>query len=292
MIPVALGLHRAGASRGATLSFLIATPETGVDSVATSFALLGPFMTVVRPLSAIMSAIVTGLLGSLAGPVTHSPAEGKRQADRKDCDSAAYSTGAPASAVTDAPDACEATTCGCESAALGQDADAGVWRRSAAGLRYAVTDLLDEFSLWMALGLALAGLTMTVVSPTALGAYGSGWPALLLMLLAGVSPGAVLVFLLAGPATNLGTVGALRQAFGGRFVVVYLGGISACAIGFGWLTNALVQALHIDIGAQIQASAELLPAWVKLGCAVALAALALRPLRRRLPGLTPARTAA
>ncbi|APZ42417.1 SO_0444 family Cu/Zn efflux transporter [Acidihalobacter ferrooxydans] len=313
VIPVALGLHRAGASRGATLSFLIATPETGVDSVATSFALLGPFMTVVRPLSAIMSAIVTGLLGSLAGPATHSPAKGTRQADRKDCDSAAYSTGAPASAVADAPDVCGATACGCESAVPGQDADASVWRRSAAGLRYAVTDLLDEFSLWMALGLALAGLTMTVVSPTALGAYGSGWPALLLMLLvgvpfyvcatestpiatamllAGVSPGAALVFLLAGPATNLGTVGALRKVFGWRFVVVYLGGISACAIGFGWLTNALVQALHIDIGAQIQASAELLPIWVKLGCAVALAALALRPLRRRLPGLAPARTAA
>lgn len=184
------------------------------------------------------------------------------------------------------------------------------WVRTGSGIRYAVTDLLDDFSVWLFIGLALAGLTMTLVPPTALGAYGSGLPAMLLMLvvgvpfyvcatestpiatamlLAGVSPGAVLVFLLAGPATNLGTVGALRQEFGGRFVVIYIVGISACAIGFGLLTNYAVSALGINITAQLHASQELVPDWIKLISAFVLTILALRPLRRRVPGLRPVR---
>ncbi|MBN2606979.1 MAG: permease, partial [Thiotrichales bacterium] len=61
VIPVATQLHRSGASKGATAAFLVSTPETGVDSISLSYALLGPFMAVVRPVSAIVSAIITGL---------------------------------------------------------------------------------------------------------------------------------------------------------------------------------------------------------------------------------------
>lgn len=60
VIPAALGLRRSGASKSATTSFLVATPETGIDSVSVSYALLGPFMAIVRPIAAISSAIVAG----------------------------------------------------------------------------------------------------------------------------------------------------------------------------------------------------------------------------------------
>ena len=62
VLPAAVGLRREGASKGATVSFLIATPETGPDSVAVSYALLGPFMAVVRPIAAVLSAVFAGLL--------------------------------------------------------------------------------------------------------------------------------------------------------------------------------------------------------------------------------------
>lgn len=65
VLPAALALRRSGASKGATVSFLVATPETGVDSVAISYAMLGPLMAVVRPIAAILSAIFTGLLATL-----------------------------------------------------------------------------------------------------------------------------------------------------------------------------------------------------------------------------------
>ena len=62
VLPTAIQLHRAGASTGATTSFLVATPENGADSIALSYVLLGPVMTVLRPVAAIVSAVVTGLL--------------------------------------------------------------------------------------------------------------------------------------------------------------------------------------------------------------------------------------
>ena len=62
VIPAAIALRRAGASKAATTSFLVSTPETGVDSITISYVLLGPFMAIVRPIAAIMSAITAGLL--------------------------------------------------------------------------------------------------------------------------------------------------------------------------------------------------------------------------------------
>ncbi len=62
VLPVAMGLRRAGASKGATVSFLISTPETGVDSIALSYGLLGPVMAIARPIVAIVNAIAAGLL--------------------------------------------------------------------------------------------------------------------------------------------------------------------------------------------------------------------------------------
>jgi uncharacterized membrane protein YraQ (UPF0718 family) len=64
VIPVATELRRSGASAPATASFLVATPETGIDSVSVSYALLGPIFAIYRPFAAIMSAIITGLLVS------------------------------------------------------------------------------------------------------------------------------------------------------------------------------------------------------------------------------------
>ena len=62
VIPAAMGLRRSGASKGATTAFLISTPETGVDSVSVSYALLGPFMALIRPIAAVSSAIAAGIL--------------------------------------------------------------------------------------------------------------------------------------------------------------------------------------------------------------------------------------
>ena len=60
VIPAALGLREAGASKPATAAFLVSTPETGVDSITVTYALMGPFMAIVRPISALASAMTSG----------------------------------------------------------------------------------------------------------------------------------------------------------------------------------------------------------------------------------------
>ena len=75
VIPAALGLREAGASKPATAAFLVSTPETGVDSMTVTYALMGPFMAVVRPISALVSAMVSGLLVA-----TFDPEDSRKQA--------------------------------------------------------------------------------------------------------------------------------------------------------------------------------------------------------------------
>ncbi|HKJ88594.1 MAG TPA: SO_0444 family Cu/Zn efflux transporter [Gammaproteobacteria bacterium] len=299
VIPAALGLHRAGASRSSTVAFLIATPETGADSVGASYALLGPFFAVVRPVAAVASGILTGIWVGLA------PAAKGRRAEAP---AATGCCGGGCEADEEEPAegaACDMTgdsCCGPAEPAVGGPAAPAPpwWARARDGIHYAVTDILDDISLWLAVGLLVAGIAITFVPPSSLAAYGGGLPAMAAllalsiplyvcatestpiataMLLTGVSPGAVLVFLLAGPATNLGTVGALNREFGWRFVATYLAGIGACALGFGLLTNLVVDRLGIDIAAQLQASGGLVPHWLAVASAAVLLLLALPPLR-------------
>lgn len=275
VLPAALGLHRGGASRSATVSFLIATPETGADSIAVSYALLGPFMTIVRPIAAILSAIFTGLLTTLlpeskGEPVITAPGCGS-------CCAAACTTpvAAPVSSV----------------------------QKSLQGLRYAATEILDDIAPWLAVGIVLAGLVATFIPPQALAEWGSGLSAMVLMLLvgipmyicatastpvaaalllAGISPGTVLVFLLAGPATNIATLAVVKKELGSGVLVTYLLGIAVASITLGLITDVIASGMAIDISAQLGKGAELVPAWLAWGSAVVLVVLAVKPLRRRM----------
>lgn len=77
VIPAAAELRRRGASKGATAAFLISTPETGVDSIAVTYALMGPFMAVLRPLAAFLTATLSGVLVNLGdkdAPMASAPA--------------------------------------------------------------------------------------------------------------------------------------------------------------------------------------------------------------------------
>jgi len=361
VVPVALGLFRAGAPRGSTTSFLIATPETGADSIALSYVLLGPFMMIARPVAAIASGIVTGLGVSLV-PGRQPPTTGAERnsgentgdrccgpgesacragdgasneaGERGDCCSGeAESRIAVATAsccggeATDAAcgnDESEAGSCCGESAGAQRVSTAGraddccaddtpdagetalgrTWR----GLRYAATEILDDISVYLVIGLLVAGVTMTFIPPTALAQWGSGLPAMLIMLMigvpmyvcatestpiaaamlfAGVSPGTVMVFLLAGPATNIGTLAALRQELGTPWLIAYVAGVTVSALGAGLLTDALVNALDIDIAAQVGTASSVVPTALAAACTVLLTLLAIRPLRRQLPGFGP-----
>lgn len=260
VLPAAVGLRRDGASKGATVSFLIATPETGPDSVAVSYALLGPFMAIIRPIAAIVSAIVSGLLTSavLKGE-DHTP---KPKIARPCC------------------------------AAKSSDSDLPLPTRVWGGLSYGFTAILDDIAVWLVVGLALSGVMIVLIPPDALGAYGTGLSGIVMMLVigipiyvcatastpiavgllsVGVSPGAVLVFLLAGPATNLATLGVVGKELGSRALVGYLLGLALSAVLAGLATDALLIALDINISGQMQATGEALPKWLERAAGLILA---------------------
>jgi uncharacterized protein len=247
VLPAAMGLRRSGASRSTTVAFMISTPETGPDSIAVTYALLGPFMAVARPVAAILSALFTGILNSMfiRQKETEKPAATLPVINRSECE-------------------CGEGGCG---PAPGRQAPE-FWPRTRRGLRYAFVDILDDIWRWLFAGLILAALVMSYISADELVTWGDGILSMLLMLLvgipmyicatastplaaamilAGVSPGTVLVFLLAGPATNLATMGVIQQEMGSRTLLLYLLGIAISSVLLGLLTNQLIDAWQISI---------------------------------------------
>ncbi len=350
VLPTAIGLHRSGASKPATTSFLIATPETGIDSISVTYALMGPVMAIIRPFSAITSAIASGLLVLFFDQDRKTEAIADQTAPIKSCcssqqpeetplESSASETGCCASkkaAEPVAPVSTSSSCCGsrktaepiapvpttssccnsktsvaetqptascCSSQSKADTAPMtkqDIW----AGLRFALVDVLDDIKYWMAFGLVMAAVIASLIEPGNLTAYGSGLGAMLLMLLvglplyicasastplaaallvAGLSPGTVLVFLLVGPATNIASLGILIRELGKRAVVLYLTGISISAVGLGLLVDALLGDAAFELAAGISdhqhGSDYTLLHWI---AAIILLLLTIKPLRSRL----------
>ncbi|WP_115719863.1 SO_0444 family Cu/Zn efflux transporter [Gallaecimonas mangrovi] len=327
VLPAAMGLRRAGASKGATVSFMVSTPETGVDSVAVSYGLLGPLLAIVRPVAAVSSALIAGLLAGRSGskmrftPVAAEPARTSCCASSvpKAEATASCCTGTPkaepsvsccgqtpkaaAAASCCAPKAEAASSCcSTDSCCSPSDSTQSKWRQ---GWDFVTKDLVDDSVKWLLIGLVFAALVVTFVPTDFLTRWGGGLTAMAVMvligipmyicatastpiaaglLLSGVSPGAVLVFLLAGPATNAAALGLVRQELGTRALVAYLAGVIVPAIAFGFLTNYLA-ALWPQGVVSTAANHELLPLWLRALCGLLLAVLMLGSFYRKIkPG--------
>lgn len=282
-IPTALALHRGGAGRGPTTSFLISTPSIGIDSILLTSVLLGPLMALVRVIGAVTTAIFTGWAVSFT--------EASQAVTQKN-------SNAPATS-------CCNKDCGAKPDPNREENHHRPRKLSEikAGLQYAFGDLLDDISRWMFAGLLLAGVLVTYINPQALTGLTDGILPLLLMaligiplyicaaaatpiaaglMISGISPGMALVFLLAGPVTSLATLGVLRREIGSRAVWVYLSGIVFSTVLLGAVLNYTLQALMIDPAVQAGRIQELLPFWLEVICLGVLLFLSLKPLRNRL----------
>lgn len=318
VIPAALGLRRAGASKPATVSFLVATPETGIDSVSISYALLGPFMAIVRPIAAIISAVTAGLLVGKAEETDVSTHLNANENTTKNVNSTNVTTSCCNTAVEPVQTSCcdsskktepsvETSSC-CDSIAKSSNDSAqskameaeslsytrSFFHKAWEGVVYSFTDLFDKVLFWLMIGLVFATLVQTFVPVSFLAEWGTGLPAMLLMLvvgipmyvcatastpiaagllLAGVSPGTAMVFLMAGPATNISTIGVIGKELGRRALIAYLSGVTIVALITGLLVDYLVATFNIDIQGQISHSHEMVPsviAWVSLLLLVAV----------------------
>lgn len=258
VIPAALGLRRSGASKPSTISFLVSTPETGVDSVSVSYALLGPLFAIVRPFAAIFSAIYAGVM--VRWFASEKPLVTQSEHPRSSCCSSQSHQAHTHDVQTSCCDDDEALSSHHEH----QHAVASKTRRV---LSYASGKLLEDIVLWLLIGLALAAAIKTWVPTDFLTQWGDGVAAMLVMavigipmyicatastplavgfLAAGLSPGAVLVFLMAGPATNVSTMGMIRQEMGTKTLVLYLFSVMSASIGFGYLLNYVIAQFALE----------------------------------------------
>lgn len=272
VVPAAAALKKQGASKGATLSFLISTPETGVDSIPITYALLDPVMTVIRPISAFITATVAGIVENFYGKKEASTSVDQKQPAAGSC----CSQSGPES----------------ENMLRGKES---FYDKMATGLKYAFGELMGDIGPWFILGVFLAGLISYLIPERFADAYlGNPFVAMPLMLIIGIpmyvcatsstpiaaalilkglSPGAALVFLLAGPATNMASLSMVSKLMGKRSLVIYLGAISACSLVLGFLTDLVYSKLGISARAVAGKAAEIFPVSVEFTAAILLAGL-------------------
>lgn len=283
VLPAAAALKRQGANNGATAAFLISTPESGIDSISVSYALLDPIMTVARPLAAFVSAMIAGCIENTFNPPRPQLAMAADLACAVDgcCDGADCPPAEHASHHT-------------------------LFEKIRAGMRYAFGELWGDLAGWFFVGLLLAGLISALVPDDLITSYlGGGFVAMLLMLafgiplyicatastpiaaamiLKGVSPGAALVFMLAGPATNMATISVLVGLLGRRTTAVYLICIGVTALLFGLALDAVYLALGVSAKAMVGQAGEFMPYPVQLAAALVILALSGRPMYRMVRG--------
>jgi len=237
VIPVTASLRKHGASRGASVSFLLSTPQTGVDSFLVTWSLLGPVFAIFRPLI----AFVTGLVGGLAvqAVTDNSKAVAEEQKDETKCQ-----------------DAC------CTQPHV---------PKIVRIVRYAFITLPEDIGRPMLAGIFIAALISAFVPKDfvvegveTLGTFGmmlimmvlgipvyvcatASVPLAAIMIAKGISPGAVLVFLMTGPATNAVAFATIWKIMGGRTAIVYLLTVIICALVSGLLLDALFPELSVSV---------------------------------------------
>jgi hypothetical protein len=257
VLPAACALRNKGAGRGATVSFLISTPETGIDSIAVTWALMGPVMAIVRPVAAVLTAITAGFFETLR--------------ERRE---------PPAQA---APPLCTI----CNSNDCEHVARPTRWSRFWTFVLY---DMGDDLGPSLALGLLAAGIVAALLPENFFERYlGSPWTAMLMMLAVGLpmyvcatastpltavlvakglNPGAALVFLLVGPATNVATILVVARMLGKASAALYVGTIAAMSLVCGAALDLAVGALKVNVFSG--EGHELAPPWLLTAGAVLL----------------------
>lgn len=283
VLPAAAALKKQGANNGATVAFLISTPESGVDSISITYALLDPIMTVARPLA----AFVTAGLAGIAENLRKNPEPTLITADRR----------------CSVDGCCDGNDCPPDEHARHHD----FLEKARAGLRYAFGELWGDIAPWFFAGLLLAGAITALVPEDLITSYlGGGLIAMLLMLvfgiplyicasastpiaaamiLKGVSPGVALVFLLVGPATNMASLSVLVGLIGKRATALYLATIAITSVGWGLLLDALYNSLDISAQAVVGQAGEFMPFEVQLFSAALVLLLSIKPLARSMARL-------
>ncbi|WP_294985045.1 SO_0444 family Cu/Zn efflux transporter [uncultured Fibrobacter sp.] len=246
VIPTSIALRKEGASKGASVSFLISTPATGVDSILATYSLLGGPFAILRPVAAFMTAMLGGLFtnvvtkkepetGVAVVGETHEPHH-----EHEHCD-------------------CEGDHCSCSQEGHDEHSKKSFVQKVRETLEYGFVNMIGDVSKWLIIGLLLGALIaafvpddfflflheypllcMVVVLVLAMPMYTCATgsiPLALALVEKGITPGAALVLLMAGPATSIASMLVVGKAFGKRTLAAYLTSIALGALFFGFVID-------------------------------------------------------
>ena len=232
VIPTGVSFHKSGASKGASVSFLISTPQTGVDSILVTWSLIGLPFAILRPVIALLTGVFGGVFTNFLTK--------KEETEKKEKKNEGY------------------------------EDNRTFFQKTKAAFRYAFIDFLDDISTWLFIGLVIAAFITTVIPEDFFTTYlGNNFLSMLVVLVAsvplyicatssvpiaaalmmkGLNPGAALVFLMAGPATNAATITVIGRSLGWKALTGYLVSIIGGALFFGAMIDMFLPSEWFAVG--------------------------------------------
>ena len=285
VIPTAMSLRKEGASKGATVSFLIATPETGVDSIIATYSLLGLPFALIRPIAACCNALMGGMLVNAFADEK----EGREVSEE------------------------DTQSCCChheqQPSPNGQSSmvnpQSSIFNKLKEALRFGYVEMMEDIGKWLVIGLIIAGLitvfvpdsfftvfkgntlmsmllVLCIAIPMYICATGS-IPIAVALMLKGLTPGAALVLLMAGPACNMASILVINKVLGRKTLIVYLLSIITMAICWGCIVDYCLPQEWFLTGMMSNACcAAEETSWFNIGCTILLTCLLLNALRLHL----------
>ncbi|HZY24575.1 MAG TPA: permease, partial [Bacteroidales bacterium] len=269
VIPTGISFYKHGASKASTVSFLISTPQTGVDSIFVTYSLLGLPFAIIRPIVAFITGLFGGLITKKLDPET---VDSTLQSDNNT-----------------------------------EELPSGFLPWIKEMFRYSFVEFLQDISNWLIIGLFIAALISVIIPndffadkipndfigmllilvlsvPVYICATASV-PVAAVLMLKGLSPGAALVLLMAGPATNAATITMIGKVLGKKSLIGYLGAIISGALLSGLFIDYFLPADWFRVSQHFIHTAhghsQMLPGWIQIGSAITLTLLILNGYIRK-----------
>ena len=296
VIPTAMSLRKEGASKGAATSFLIATPQTGVDSIIATSSLMGVAYAIIRPLAALITALLGGSLVNTFDK-NNDDTPNNEHVENHECHCHEHEE--------------EHHECHCHEHEEHHEEEKSFVQKIKSALEYGFVDMMEDIGKWLIIGLIVAGLITVFVPAEAFKVFEGNTALSMLLVLAiaipmyvcatgsipiavalimkGLTPGAGLVLLMAGPACNMASMLVVKKVMGTKTLVIYLASIIIGSIAFGAAIDFMQFNGIIDFTANLVNSAHSEEgsswiAWISTGILIALLINAL--VINRLKGKT------
>lgn len=235
VIPASISFRKSGASRAATSAFLISTPESGLDSIALTYGMMGLPMAILRPIAALISALLAGFFQVIFNKEKDDFVDSKTMPESECCSH------------------------------NHKKEKINFFLGLKKGIKYAFFDLIEDMAFWFFIGLALAAFISALVPIDVIASFNGVMGKLGIILLSiplyicasaatpvaaaliakGLSPGGAILFLLLGPATNITNLLVLQKFLGKKAIVLNLLAIFLVSIFFSYLADIVLLPVFI-----------------------------------------------